>query len=453
MYTIPVLIIYLTLSRFDIALEAFNDLIEEQKEALKGTMEEETIQLNLNIDKFTNRWKQLKPGEVKSWDPYEVKRIFESLEDWKSQLDELQSKAESLCDSCMMFNMPKPRFDGLEQLVGDISSTVKSWDLLKVYEEEIKAIADQDWLAFSVNVYVLQDFAMKWNDKLKASFQKGAYDAVADHIATILEQIKKSIPALKYCQGEPFKEDHWIELLQGKLQLSRDVRRENVKVSHFLSKLDILMEPSTLSFVKNLQSRALGEVQIREALQELRAWERSAEIKLLTPEESGRKIPLIKEWKDLFLEMGDKQSLLGSLKDNQFYRAFADQGQVLEAKMVILDYVIHTLNSIQRKWVYLEPIFGRGALPSEESRFKRIDEEFCDIMTILSREPKLFYLADDVIYPHISSRCKDMLDQLERCQKALTDFLEVKRSIMPRFYFIGKTYIYIIYMVSYTCYI
>jgi dynein heavy chain 2 len=30
-----------------------------------------------------------------------------------------------------------------------------------------------------------------------------------------------------------------------------------------------------------------------------------------------------------------------------------------------------------------------------------------------------------------------MLDQLERCQKALTDFLEAKRSAMPRFYFIG----------------
>ena len=30
-----------------------------------------------------------------------------------------------------------------------------------------------------------------------------------------------------------------------------------------------------------------------------------------------------------------------------------------------------------------------------------------------------------------------MLEQLERCQKALTEFLEAKRSAMPRFYFIG----------------
>ena len=60
------------------------------------------------------------------------------------------------------------------------------------------------------------------------------------------------------------------------------------------------MEPGTLNFVKNLQARAMGEVQIREALLELRGWERSSEIKLLTQEESGRKIPLIKDWKDMF---------------------------------------------------------------------------------------------------------------------------------------------------------
>ena len=171
---------------------------------------------------------------------------------------------------------------------------------------------------------------------------------------------------------------------------------------HFMAKLDILMEPATLTFIKNLQARALGEVQIREALQELKAWERSAEVKLLTPEESGRRIPLVKDWKDLFLEMGDKQSLLGSLKESQFFKAFADQGLALESKLSVLDYVLHTTNSIQRKWVYLEPIFGRGSLPAEEARFKRVDDDFSDIMISVSKDPKLFHLADDKMFPQIS---------------------------------------------------
>ena len=47
-------------------------------------------------------------------------------------------------------------------------------------------------------------------------------------------------------------------------------------------------------------------------------------------------------------------------------------------------------------------------------RFRRIDEEFADIMNNLAREPKLFYLADEHVFPHLVSRLKDMLDQLER---------------------------------------
>ena len=422
---------------FDISLEAFNDMVEEQKEALKDSLEEECVTLNINIDKFGNRWRQLKPTDVKSWEYSEVQRVFESLDDWKKQFEDLHLAAATLMDNLLTFNMPKPRFDGLDSLIEDFAATKKSWDMLEDYYSEMKVISDQDWLTFSTNVYALQDFAQTWADSLKASFAKGSYDGVAEHIISTVERIKKSIPALKYCRGESFKEDHWTELLQGRMQLGRDVRRENVKVEHFLSRLEILIDPATLTFVKGLQARALGEVQIREALQELRAWERSAEIKLLTIDESGRRLPLIKDWKDLFLEMGDRQSLLASLKESQFFKAFADQGLALEAKMSTLDFILHTLNSIQRKWVYLEPIFGRGALPAEEARFRRVDEDFSDIMLGIVRDPKLFYLADEQLFPHLTDRLRTMLDQLERCQKALTDFLEQKRSSMPRFYFIG----------------
>jgi dynein heavy chain 2, cytosolic len=422
---------------FDIALEAFNDMVEEQKEALKGTLEDDVTALNMSIDKFGNRWKQLKPSDVKSWEYSDIQKIFDTLGDWKRQFADLELSSTTLKENCVTFGLQKPRFDGLENLMEDFKNTNKSWDLLRDYYDELNIMNEQDWLTFSVNVYVLQDFAIKWSDMLKAAFTKGSYDSVAEHISSTVEKIKKAIPALKYCQGEPFKEDHWTELLQGRLQLSREVKRDNVKVSHFLSRLDILMEPTMLSFVKNLQARAMGEVQIREALQELRGWERTAEIKLLSQDESGRKVPLIKDWKDLFLEMGDKQSLLASLKESQFFKAFADQGLALESKMSTLDFVLHTLNSIQRKWVYLEPIFGRGALPSEEGRFRRINETFTDIMSSVARDPKLFYLADEQMHPHLSDTLRTMLDQLERCQKALTDFLEAKRSSMPRFYFIG----------------
>jgi hypothetical protein len=39
--------------------------------------------------------------------------------------------------------------------------------------------------------------------------------------------------------------------------------------------------------------------------------------------------------------------------------------------------------------------------------------------------------------PNLQDNLTVMLDQLERCQKALSEFLEEKRARFPRFYFIG----------------
>ena len=84
-----------------------------------------------------------------------------------------------------------------------------------------------------------------------------------------------------------------------------------------------------LAFVKQLQVQAQGEVLIREALQELAMWSQTANLSLVDHEEQGRHTKLIKNWKNLFVDLGDKQSLLASLKESQFYRAFEDVGEYL----------------------------------------------------------------------------------------------------------------------------
>lgn len=63
------------------------------------------------------------------------------------------------------------------------------------------------------------------------------------------------------------------------------------------------------------------------------------------------------------------------LKDELSNTVFT-QVSLWEARLLNLDEYLLNLNAIQRRWVYLEPIFGRGGLPREEARFKRVDEDF-----------------------------------------------------------------------------
>jgi dynein heavy chain 2 len=454
---------------FEIALEAFNDMIEEQREHLKGEIAANVIECNLEIDRFRQRWNVLRPIDVASWEDEAIAKVYTAMADWRAKLSDLESRSTALAANCAAFGLDEPAFNGLAVLAADVAKLDHSWQAYQQFREEVRAIAAMDWITYCcTNVFALQDCAQKWfeqtkqlpvpapsqtpssprrnseaGDKAPSSSSSSERSAVASRINDFFGSVKRAMPAFKLCRGEPFKDDHWTQLFR-KLGLPRGVEKHNLTVGHFLDAFSVLEQPATLQFVKTLHARAQGEVTIREALQELRAWTETAELSLLMPEEdtgganSGRPcVPIIKDWKDLTLALGDNQSLLASLKESQFFKPFEGEAAQFESKMTILDQALSQLNIIQRKWVFLAPIFAKGALPAEQPRFRKVDDEFTTIMTTVERDPKLFNLTDDMLFPQLLDRLAMMVDQLERCQKALADFLEEKRARMPRFYFIG----------------
>ena len=122
---------------FDIALEAYNDVIEGQKEILKSFLEEEEIIINIDIDKFYNKWRQLKPTNTKSWEINDIQIIFDTLNDWKEQFLLLNNRTIKHTEARISFNMKNPKFEQIELLNEDILNTTKSWDILKEYSEKI----------------------------------------------------------------------------------------------------------------------------------------------------------------------------------------------------------------------------------------------------------------------------------------------------------------------------
>lgn len=101
--------------------------------------------------------------------------------------------------------MSPARFDGLEVIDLDIERTSASWGLLREYLEELGKIEVQDWISFRSNIFSLQDFGSAWLDKIKQRLTEFKPDCVTQHLLEELERIKKALPTLKYCRGEPFK--------------------------------------------------------------------------------------------------------------------------------------------------------------------------------------------------------------------------------------------------------
>lgn len=102
---------------------------------------------------------------------------------------------------------------------------------------------------------------------------------------------------LKYVKGEVFSPDHWHELFR-MLKMPRGTTLERLTFGDILQSADNIL--SNTAGLKELYSRAQGEVSIREALRELELWGAATEFSLAEYQDSAnRDVKVIKDWKEL----------------------------------------------------------------------------------------------------------------------------------------------------------
>ncbi|XP_077154626.1 cytoplasmic dynein 2 heavy chain 1 isoform X5 [Ranitomeya variabilis] len=417
--------------KFELMMESHQLMVKEQIEIMKENVKTRVNIYMQELEKFKARWDQFKPNDdiIETGKEDVLEKSAQSIKEKKMEFDELEETKKKLMEDCIHFDLEAPDFSLADEIRIDIDGCSKTWSLYEEFYQGFNEKAREDWISFRSKCYSFEEFLLSWHDRLRKMEE---HTTMSVKLQTEIDRYKMVVPVLKYVRGEHLSQDHWLDLFR-LLGLPKGTTLEKLLFGDLLKVADVII--SKASELKDLNSRAQGEITIREALRELDIWGAGAVFTLTDYEDSQKRtIKLIKDWKDIVNQVGDNRCLLQSLKDSPYYRGFEDKVSTWEKKLAELDEYLQNLNQIQRKWVYLEPIFGRGALPREEARFHRVDEDFRSIMSDIKRDSRVTMLTSRV---GIRNSLITILDQLQRCQKSLNEFLEEKRSAFPRFYFIG----------------
>ncbi|XP_047247257.1 cytoplasmic dynein 2 heavy chain 1 isoform X2 [Girardinichthys multiradiatus] len=417
--------------KLELVMESHQLMMKDQVEVMRNHAAGRISAYKADLERFKARWDQLKPKDemLETGDHAVLLACLQIIRDKQQEFQEMELVRNKLLEDCTYFNLEPPDFSLAEDTKRDMVEHSQMWGLYEEWQQGFTEKAREDWITFRSKTYVFEEFLFTWQDRLR-KLEKPT--AMSVKLQGEVDKYKNMVPVLKYVRGEHLSQDHWLDMFR-LLGLPRGTTLERLTFNDLLGAANTIIEKALE--LKDLNSRAQAEVSIREALRELDLWGAAAIFTLTEyTDSSGRMLSLIKDWKDIVNQVGDNRCLLQSLKDSAYYRSFQDKVTLWEVRLSDLDEYLISLNAIQRRWVYLEPIFGRGALPREEARFKRVDEDFRSIMSDIQRDNRVVSLSSRA---GIRNSLVTLLDQLQRCQKSLNEFLEEKRSAFPRFYFIG----------------
>eukprot|EP00056_Hartaetosiga_gracilis_P017754 m.8317 g.8317 ORF g.8317 m.8317 type:complete len:4146 (-) comp6080_c0_seq1:66-12503(-) len=414
--------------KFELMLDSHTLMVKEQVDVMRNSVQTRVEDFGKNVENFATKWEAVMPRDADMQDRQAALKAVETIKERLVELEALEQQAENIRKEGDHFDVDVPGLAHLQSVSASVHAMEKTWTVFEEFCGELDKFSKEEWIILRSKTHTFADFLDEWSVRMK----KDTPNAVSLQIQSDLEKYRALLPVLRYVRGDAFSPDHWVEMF-GILRMDATTPVESILFGNILSASQHILD--NMEQVKDLHSRAQGEVTIREALHEIDLWGASAQFTLSAYEDfNGLEVPLIKDWKDTTTKVGDNQSLLASLKDSPYYPPFQDKAELWNNKLAELGKILELLNIIQRKWIYLEPIFGRGALPKEQPRFQQVDKDFKQIMVGLKHDGRVMGVVG---HTGRIKRLESMEDQLSRCQKSLNEFLEQKRSLFPRFYFIG----------------
>lgn len=323
---------------FEARLGSFNDKIEDQRKRLREEIDKRAKSLSSDLEKMYDRWQEKKPKERNQLSYEEAMETSEVMRDMKQQWSELEAKIEKLYVDAKHFGKAKPNFEYYELMKNELHQAQETWSLFDNFKKELEDFNKEEWLTFRKRDYfAFQDFYVRWQDTLKTRDK----NVVVRFLNQQIEEFRQSWPLIKLCTGESFEREHWKRLFTI-LKFSKDVTLEKLLFKDLVEAIPVMIKKS--KEIKELCEKAMGEVTIREAINELRVWCENTEFILTEHESNGRTTPLIKEWKEVMTQVSDHQSLILSLKESRYFTPFADQVEQIERKLGGIDDYLAKLN-------------------------------------------------------------------------------------------------------------
>ncbi|KAF3697610.1 Dynein heavy chain 2, axonemal Axonemal beta dynein heavy chain 2 Ciliary dynein heavy chain 2 [Channa argus] len=417
-------------------------MLQKHKEKFKNSFilssEEFKKKIQATLQEFnsTGETQSLIPLNALTPSPFDSALSPESalkqIEEKHIQLETLKKEESTIRHGLGFFKVEQSPSKSIQALEKDIDYLQQVWEITQEWNTHWSK-----WKTAQFAMLRIEDMENTALDMFKKlhKLQRELKDKEWDILIVTknkIDQFKRIIPLIADMRNPAIRDRHWKQISE-ELQSSFD----HTSAEFTLEKMISLGLDRFAEKICDISGAASKELSIEQGLESItKTWE---EMFLDIAPYKNEGHYRLRGTEELFQALEDNQVILSTMKASRFVKAFEQEVDCWERQLSQVLEVIEMILTVQRQWIYLENIFQgkdiREQLPQECRDFEDISASWKIIMGRLYKDNNAL---QGTHHPGLLEKLAEISAKLEEIQKALDMYLETKRQLFPRFYFLSN---------------
>ena len=359
------------------------------------------------------------------------------LEKFKAELEAKRARREDLLESERLFDLQRTSYPTLLEAEAEMEQLCAIYAVYSAHED---AIHKHDAVLWSdLDLKKLHAVAKRFDEKLETMREdaslakKPVFELLEENLAAFAD----ALPLFEALKSDALRPRHWQQLMR------------------ITSQPDVDFDPATLTLgsllamethrhhdpVLEMCVAAEKELKIEGDIAKFAVVWREQKFTLARYVKSGDvdRGFILRSTEETTVILEDMNLTLQSMMASRFVKPFTAEVEEWDGKLGLIGEVLEVWMAVQRKWMYLESIFIgsddiRDQLPEEAKRFDKIDKSWAEIMNDTAKNVNILECCS---VKNRLANLQEIAENLERCQKSLSEYLDSKRNAFPRFFFIS----------------
>ncbi|XP_064174621.1 dynein axonemal heavy chain 6 isoform X1 [Anguilla rostrata] len=359
----------------------------------------------------------------------EREKVKTLLQGIQVSINDLQDQALQFKTYQKNFKVEVTKYEALEELSAEVKLKQLLWDSMEEWEslqagwmESMFEELDPEDLNAQVMRFV----------KCVTQLEKGLPpNSVVPKLKEQVESMRAKLPVISDLRNPALKPRHWD-------MLERVVNASLVEEPLTLAALQELNIFSFDAEIQEVSGQASGEASLESILKKVEDSWKTTEFVVLSHRES-KDVFILGGTDEIQVLLDDSTINVSTVASSRYVGPIKSRVSDWQKQLGLFNHTLDEWLTCQRNWLYLESIFSapdiQRQLPAEAKMFLQVDKSWKEIMRKVHRLPNALRAATKPGLLEVFQNNNALLDQIQKCLEA---YLESKRVIFPRFYFLSN---------------